>query len=351
MARTRTIWLACLLLLVTACGEQQQVFRLTGETMGTTYNIVAVDRAGHIELKDLQTAVGNTLARVNQQMSNWDPSSEISRFNQTRSTDPTPISSELYAVMSAANEVHRDSMGQFDVTLGPLIELWGFGARTPETPVPSDAEIAATLAQVGQETVLELTDQPPALRKARPDASVYLAAIAKGYGVDQLALTLASFGLTDYMVEIGGDLVAAGQNPDGEAWRIGIERPVIAPRSVQEIVTVSGLGMATSGDYRNYFEQDGTRYTHIIDAETGRPITHRTASVTVLAESAMLADAWATALLVLGQERGLALSEQHNLAALFIARAEPPNDSEADETGPHFKATANSYFEALQATN
>jgi thiamine biosynthesis lipoprotein len=275
-------------------------------------------------------------------MSNWDPNSEISRFNAARSTEPVDLSPELAEVMQAAMEVHNASRGQFDVTLGPLIELWGFGARTPQSPIPSDEAIEAALKLVGQSKVLTLTTEPPTLSKARPETSVYLAAIAKGYGIDQVAATLEDLGLEDFMVEIGGDLYASGNNPDGESWRIGIERPDAAARVVEQIVQLSDLGMATSGDYRNYFEADGVRYSHIIDAETGRPITHKTASVTVLAESAMLADAWATAFLALGQQRGMQLAEDSGLAVFFIVR-----DESAGETG--FVTAATPQFEAVQS--
>ncbi|MEO0975478.1 MAG: FAD:protein FMN transferase, partial [Pseudomonadota bacterium] len=160
------------------------------------------------------------------------------------------------------------------------------------------------------------------LRKARAGVSIQLAALAKGYGVDAVAEALADLGWTDFMVEIGGDLRAEGRNARGEAWRIGIERPMAHARTVQEVIALSGQGMATSGDYRNYFEADGTRYAHVLDAKTGRPVDHGTVSVTVLAEDAVHADAWATALLALGVDRGLEIAERWHLAAMFISRGE-----------------------------
>ena len=331
-----------LALVLAACGQDSATLRLSGETMGTTYNIVALDKEARLDADDVRSAVEATLAEVNAQMSNWDPTSEVSRFNAFISTEPFGISAELAQVMQAANEVHAASDGHFDVTLSPLIELWGFGARRPDSPVPSDTAVAEALKLVGQDRLLSLTADPFALSKREPETTVYLAAIAKGYGVDAVAATLERLGLTDYMVEIGGDLIASGTNPDGNDWRIGIERPDAGSGTVAQIVDITGLGMATSGDYRNYFEAGGIRYSHIIDPQTGRPITHSTASVTVLAETAMLADAWATALLVLGQDRGLALSEQLDLAVLFIAR-----DISSDSL--EFVVTASSQFERLQA--
>ena len=331
-----------MVLFLASCDREPEIIELSGETMGTTYNIVAVDASRDLKADEVQALVEATLAKVNGQMSNWDPNSEISRFNAAQTTDPVEISPELAKVVEAANEVHEASLGQFDVTLGPLIELWGFGARTSETPVPADEAIAAALEVVGQAKVLTLTEEPDTLSKSIPETSVYLAAIAKGYGVDEIAATLRGLGLEDFMVEIGGDLYASGQNPDGKPWRIGIEKPDAADRTVEEIVEFSGLGMATSGDYRNYFEEDGIRYSHIIDAGTGRPITHTTASVTVLAEDAMMADAWATAMLALGRERGMEISEKLDLAVFFIDR-----DPALDEKG--FKTTASPRFLEVQA--
>ncbi len=315
---------------------------MTGKTMGTTYNIVAVDVPAGLQADAITKAVTETLAEVNGRMSNWDPNSEISRFNAQKSTDSVRISAQLAQVIRAANEIHAKSAGRFDVTLGPLIDLWGFGARKPEDPVPSDEDIAEASERVGQSRLLSLTASPDMLRKARSDTSVYLAAIAKGYGVDEVAATLRDLGLRNFMVEIGGDLLALGKNAEGKPWRIGIERPDATNRAVEEIVHLSALGMATSGDYRNFFEKDGVRYSHIIDAGTGRPITHSTASVTVLADSAMMADGWATALLALGLARGMEISEKLELAAFFIVR-----DDGLDSK--RFKTVASTRFRKLQA--
>lgn len=336
------LFLIALAFVLTACKSDPVTLKFSGETMGTTYNIVAVDKTAELSSDALADAITAELAAVNGQMSNWDPNSEISRFNNAETTEPIEISTELAKVVGAANEIHQKSEGLFDVTLGPLIEIWGFGARTPESPIPSDEAIAEAQAVVGQSKILTLTQDPLTLRKSLPQTSVYLAAIAKGYGVDQVATVLKDAGLTDYMVEIGGDLVTSGLNPNGEPWRIGIERPDAASRTIEEVINVSGLGMATSGDYRNYFEQDGIRYSHIIDGVTGRPITHSTASVTVLAADAMMADGWATALLALGQERGLKIAEEEGLAVMFIAR----NPDSSDIT---FETTVSSQFAKLQA--
>ncbi|WP_417262334.1 FAD:protein FMN transferase [Celeribacter sp.] len=299
-----------------ACKKGWSVLELTGLTMGTSYSIVAVDHTKDVNKAEVQKAVDLALAEVNTQMSNWDASSEISRFNAASAGDSLTVSPELEHVMLAAGHVHDATEGRFDVTVGSLIDLWGFGANGTRMDAPSDAQIADAMARSGQSRSLKVENGT--LTKMNDGAEVYLSAIGKGFGVDQVARTLKSFGITDYMVEIGGDLYTAGRNPEGKAWQIGIETPEAFDRGVAQVVGVSDMGMATSGDYRNFFEVDGQRYSHIIDATTGRPVTHNTASVTVMTENAMLADAWATALLVLGRERGLEIANQRDLAVLFI---------------------------------
>ncbi|MGV6803615.1 MAG: FAD:protein FMN transferase [Ruegeria sp.] len=307
-------------LVVSGClfDKEPEVVRLSGETMGTTYHITAIGE--DLDETELSAAVEETLAQVNGKMSNWDPNSEVSTFSASTSTDPVSVSDEFALVIAAANEVHEKTGGTFDVTLGPLIELWGFGPRKPEDPVPSDDEISAALDKVGQARLLTLDRQTGTLAKSEPEVGINLSAIAKGYGIDAVAQKLRGAGVESYMVEIGGDLVAKGQNDKGEAWRIGIEKPETASQGIQLIVPLDNRGMATSGDYKNFFEQDGVRYSHIIDPTTGRPITHRTTSVTVLADNAMMADAWATAMLALGQEKGLKLADEYGLAVFFISR-------------------------------
>lgn len=319
-----------------------QVLKFSGKTMGTTYNVVAVDHRGGLDRVEVEAAIGAALDRINRSMNNWDKTSEISRFNAGRDDAPVAISQDMARVMVTAQQVHKQSGGQFDVTLGPLIAVWGFGPRDAKSAVLTDAAIQAARARVGQDRIIHLTVKPPTMAKSVPGAEVNLSAIAKGYGIDAVAEALRALGLKDYMVEIGGDLYASGHNPRGAPWRIGVERPQIGSQKIEEVVPVSGLGMATSGDYRNYFEQGGVRYSHIIDARTGRPITHRTASVTVLAQSAMLADAWATALLVVGQARGMEIAERLDLAVMFIV---------SEGTDPHlsFVSSKSARFEKLTA--
>lgn len=298
--------------------DTPEVLRFSGETMGTTYNITVIDAPEELDAEDLEAAITQTLEAVNASMSNWDPQSEVSSFNSAAASNPVPISEDFASVMAIANEIHDASDGRFDVTLAPLIELWGFGTRTPEDAVPPPDDISEALDLVGQREVLSLNGTE--MTKSVAGASVNLSAIAKGFGVDAVARTLSDAGISRYLVEIGGDLVTRGVNAEGNPWAIGIERPDASDRVVELIVPISGYGLATSGDYRNYFEVEGARYSHILDPTTGRPVTHHTTSVTVLAPNATMADGWATALLVVGAEEGVALAEEQELAVLFITR-------------------------------
>lgn len=319
-----------------ACNFEDEVLKFTGKTMGTQYHVVALRGGKAVDREALAAAIDSALADVTVEMSNWDAASEISRVNAA-ATETMRLSPALADLMANANAVHHASDGRFDVTVGPLIDLWGFGAAGVTPHVPADAEIAEALALTGQTRVLTL--EGDRLSKSVAGAEIYLPAIGKGHGVDRVAAAVRSFGIENFMVEIGGDLYTAGQNADGTPWHIGIESPVAGARSVYDVVDVSNLGMATSGDYRNFFEADGTRYSHIIDPTTGRPITHNTVSASVLTENAMLADAWSTAMLVLGRERGLEIAEEQDLAVVFIDR---------DGTDG-YKTTQSSRFTALQA--
>jgi thiamine biosynthesis lipoprotein len=332
-SRRTVLWLPVAL---AACQSRSRVIEMSGTTMGTTYKITAVDHKNAVSQAQAQDAVNMAFARVNTLMSNWDSSSEVSRLNAASAGQSMTVSPELAEVLHAAQDINAASDGQFDVTLGPLIDLWGFGAKGTTNAAPAAAEIERVAAITGQRDMLEIRGNQ--VTKSADDATVYLSAIGKGFGVDAAGKALAALGLTDYMVEVGGDIVTAGKNPDGLNWRIGVETPLAASPALQQVVGLSNMGLATSGDYRNYFEQDGQRYSHILDANTGRPVTHRTTSATVLADNAMLADAWATAMLVLGKERGLKMAEEQNLAVLFIERGQTD-----------FVTTASQRFNALQA--
>ena len=344
VANIRRLTLALSLLVwalfISGCDLEPTFEKLGGRTMGTSWSLTYLPPNSDHNASALRAALEAELLDINQSMSTYIADSEINLVSSAPVNEPIKVSSGFAYVLDQALTLSRLSGGAYDVTVEPLILLWGFGPEFKKDDLPSEAEVETARAQVGYEA-LEFDSASRTLVKTSPRALDF-SSIAKGFGVDRLADLLLSRGINNFMVEIGGDLVTAGHNPKGEAWRIGIERPDAASQTIEEIVDVSGLGMATSGDYRNYFEQDGIRYSHIIDAVTGRPITHGTASVTVLADTAMMADGWATALLALGQDRGLKIAETEGLAVLFIARR-----ADSGETG--FATTTSSQFSKLQA--
>jgi len=295
---------------------------LTGPTMGTQYTVKVVRRPDAVDVATLEKEVQAELDRVDALMSTYRADSELSRFNVFDHTDWFPVSPATAEVVEAAIDIGRRSGGAFDVTVGPLVNLWGFGpSKGPAQRVPSPEEIDEAKSRTGLHHIEVRTD-PPAVRKHLPGVYVDLSGVAKGFAVDQVAGLLERRGLENYMVEVGGEVRAKGENLQGRPWQIGIESPVAGVRSLQRVVGLGDKAMATSGDYRNYFEADGVRYSHMIDPRTGRPIAHRLASVTVLDPSCMRADAWATALTVLGPEEGYALAEKEDLPVLLVVKGD-----------------------------
>ncbi len=308
---------ACALLSLAACSDALPTYVLTGAAMGTSYSvkIVGAPRAG----ERLRAHIENALVTIEDSMSTYRPDSELSRFNSFATTSWFEVSRELCDVVAAARRISVLSGGAFDVTVGPLVNLWGFG---PDGMVdePPDAElIAAARERVGYDR-LHADCSIPALRKDVGDLYVDLSAYAKGFAVDRVALLLDDAGVANYLVEIGGEMRMRGVNARRDKWSIAIETPEPGGRSVQTIVGLSDAAMATSGDYRNFFEHAGTVYSHTIDPRTGFPVAHGAASVTVVAETAAFADGIATALLVLGPADGMDMAEREGIAAYFLLR-------------------------------
>lgn len=311
-------------LLLAACGERAadpSAYELTGAAMGTTWSVKVTSFPDGVDRLAVRDDLEAMLVTSERALSTYIPKSDLSRFNASRSTDWIDVSPELCTIVDVALKLGRMSDGAFDVTVGPLVNLWGFGPDGNRTEPPSIERIASVLELTGQQK-LETDCERPALRKALPELYVDLSAFAKGYTVDKLAYELDARGIENYLVEIGGELRARGLNARGEPWAIAIEEPRLSGRSVQTIVGLSNSGMATSGDYRNFFEHDDTLYSHTIDPRSGLPIAHDGASVTVVAESTGFADAMATALLVLGPDDGIEFAERHDIAALFLVRTE-----------------------------
>ena len=303
----------CLVSLASCQSERPlELHEFTGLTMGTSWSVKINAETLPLPRQQLKSQFDAVLNRVNREMSTYLPDSELSMINAAHSTDPIPVGPSLMQVLEAARGINRLTQGAFDVTVGPLVNLWGFGPDQAFT-VPTGEQLRRASALAGVET-LRLDPAASTLKKANGGVSIDLSAIAKGHGVDRVA---------DYLVEIGGEIRARGVNREQAPWQVGIEQPVAGQRGVQRIIKLDNMAMATSGDYRNFFEQDGIRYSHTIDPRTGRPVSHVLAAVTVLHPSTMLADAWATGLLVLGPEQGFALALENGLAAHFIIRNDP----------------------------
>jgi len=316
----------CLLFLLTlamlafqpAAASGEEPAALSGQSMGTTWSAKAVLPDGVSE-GQASAAIQQALDLVVAQMSTWEPSSDISRLNRAPSGWHV-IPAEFFAVLRQAMRLARDTDGAYDPTVGPLVDLWGFGAPAQGRQPPSDADIEAQRAHVGWRQI----KLDAARSQVNKPAGMHLdlSSIAKGYGVDLAAQALDRLGVQAYLVEVGGELRGRGHRPDGLRWHVAIEQP---PQGAQEraaiVVPLDGQSVATSGDYRRYFVQAGKRYSHIIDPRTGRPVSHALASVTVIHPDCMQADAQATALSVLGPEAGMDYARRHHLAALFIVAA------------------------------
>ena len=317
------VWLigfALLLVGISACSREAPI--LTGATMGTTYSVI-VPSLKSSDQEVLQSLVEAALSRVNAAMSTYQADSSISRFNSSRTTDWFVVPTAFAYVTEVALQIASATDGAFDPTVGPLVSRWGFG-KDQSDAVPEADEIDGLLEQVGYKS-LQVNIETNSLRKSSGDLQVDLNAIAKGYAVDLLAEAVADLGYVNFLVEIGGELRVSGKNSDAQAWRVGVENPTSGAAGKDDppigLLLESG-GVATSGDYRNAFESDGVRYSHIIDPRSGYPVSHKLASVTVVADTAMYADAWATALMVLGPDEGMKLAESHGLASYFIVRAD-----------------------------
>ena len=288
--------------------------------MGTRYHITLVEVPAGLNREALQREIDTELQAVNQEMSTYIPDSELMRFNRSEIGEAVSISTPLAEVVELSLDISARSEGAFDITVGPLVNLWGFGPSPEPEQVPDDAQIARLQSLVGSDA-LDLQRNPDRLTRTR-EVQVDLSAIAKGHGVDRIAELLEAQGVVHYLVEIGGELRASGHNPQGKPWRIGIESPDPDGRVVQKPIEVSGSAVATSGDYRNYYERDGVRYAHSIDPRTGRPLQHRLASVTVIADTCAEADGLATALNVMGADAGLQLAEQEGLAVFMLVKTD-----------------------------
>ncbi|SEF50712.1 FAD:protein FMN transferase [Oceanospirillum linum] len=315
------------LALLAGCDSDPVVIKFSGPIMGTQYHVSVVESEGlslgEAERQLLAQGIKDSLVDIDLKMSTYKSSSELSRFNQMEAGEWFPVSMDTAAVVNEALLIAEESGGAFDPTIGPLVNLWGFGPDLKPDQVPSEAELALAFERVGYHSVQVkgIEGKAPAIRKNK---AIYLdlSAIAKGYAVDQVARYLQKQGYQNYLVEVGGELQLKGRKPDGSSWRIAIEKPDTQGQVAQQVLAVTDVAVATSGGYRNYFEADGQRYSHTINPLTGLPITHKLASVTVLHASCATADALATTLMVMGPEKGLKFARQQKLAVYMLVKAE-----------------------------
>ncbi|NIA18700.1 MAG: hypothetical protein GWO85_01230 [Simkaniaceae bacterium] len=312
-----------MLILLTGCGPRKEVLHITGNTMGTTYSITIVDFGIGAKAETLKAGIDSVLVEINRQMSTYDPTSEISRLNRSQSADWFPVSPDFFQVLLQAQQLSQESGGLFDITVLPLINLWGFHyyEKDPDWQPPQQSEIDSVMRQIGFQNIIISENR---IRKQKPDLQLDVNAIAKGYGVDAVVNFLQARAFKDYLVEIGGEIRCLGMNQHNSPWAIGIDQPVLnsmAGTSFHNVVSITDVGMATSGDYRNYVIYNDRFYSHVINPLTGYPTQSKVSSATVIAPTCMLADGLATTLLVMEREEGIRfINSMDNVEALIIVR-------------------------------
>lgn len=304
----------------TEAKSRASILTASGMAQGTTWH-VSVWSPDSVDLQTLRQEIEGEFERLDALLSNYNPNSTIELFNGSTTTEPIEVGPEIVTLVQTAQEVSDATGGRYDLTIKPLFDLWGFSGDTL-TP-PEEKTLHEVLERVGYRK-LRIVPRDR-IEKDTPDLRVDLGSIAQGYSVGRIAAVLEAAGISNYIVEIGGELQTSGHKPDGAPWRIGVERPLPQGRSVQKALTIRRdrpLAVMTSGTYRHYFDEHGKRYSHILDARTGSPIEHKTVSVTVVHDNPTVADAWSTALLCLGQAEGTTVADRHGIAALFITEAD-----------------------------
>lgn len=317
----KTIKMFILLLLamvVLSCQRGQQETELKGEAQGTSYHIKLVLDSTSPSLEEIQRQVSATLAKIDTQLSNYREDSDISRINRLERTNWLPVSQEIAELLVIAHTVYQRSDGCYDLTVKPLFDLWGFSRH--ENRVPTQDEIDALLPHVGM-SLLEVDAVNQRIRKKDPKLKIDLSSIAQGYSVGLVARNLEALGIRNYLVEIGGEMIVKGRKTNGDDWRVGIETPTPFTQKLQKIIDVreqGGTAIMTAGTYRNFFEENGQTYSHILNPKTGRPVTHHLRLVTVMHDDPVWADAWDTALLCVGEKEAARIAEGENLKVRLI---------------------------------
>ena len=314
--RLRVLLFSFLALVLGGCNQPPNLIKLSGPAQGTTWH-VTFWHPGGADSEIIRQNIVAELARVDALMSNYRPDSVIESFNRAAASEVLEVGPEIVNLIAKAREVTKASRGCYDLTVKPIFDLWGFNGQ--QVSVPSETELHNQLQIVGINNVVARSGKT--LAKSVSDLQVDLSSIAQGYTVNKMADVLESAGIDHYLVELGGELKTRGHKPGGEPWRVAIERPTPEERSIHKVITIRSdapLSVMTSGTYRHYFDDQGQRYSHVLDARTGWPVSHSTVSVTVIDQDPTRADAWSTALLCLGAKAGQAVADQHGIAALFI---------------------------------
>lgn len=304
-----------LLFLFAGCEPQPPINKISGATMGTTWS-VQIAETNFTQQSLITSKIKDKLIAINNEFSTYQTNSRISQFNQHRSTTPFKVSDEFFKVAQAAADISQLTHGAFDPTLAPLIDLWGFG-KDIKTALPTDEDIASTQLLTGYYQLI-LDTGNTTLQKKHPKLRIDYSAIAKGYAVDVISDLLLQEGFTNHLVEIGGELKASGTKSENRPWTVAIANPATGTPSAMQTIPLDNASIATSGNYNNFFVFAGKRYNHTLDPLTARPVTHTLASVTVQHESAMVADALATALMVMGVNEGITFANKHKLKVFMV---------------------------------
>ncbi len=300
---------------IEGCSEQS-IQKLQGYVQGTTYHI-SYWAENPVDNKSIKNAIETEFGMIDKLLSNYRTDSIIEVFNSTENSDNFTVGPEIVSLVKVAQTVHQISAGCYDLTIKPLFDLWGFQNETQS--VPQQTVIDKTLEQIGMEKLEIVNDTQ--LRKKQADLKVDLSSIAQGYSVERISQILEKNGVKNYLVEIGGELKTNGHKPDQQSWRIAVEKPLPGEQKLHKVIDMPNdmpFAVMTSGTYHHYFDENGVRYSHILDARNGRPITHDLVSVTVIDQNPVIADAWSTTLLCLGQKDGMKAANMGKIAALFI---------------------------------
>lgn len=317
--------------IISACNSNfAELINISGLTMGTSYSVKLLSDKNTFDKLELQSDIEKILDNINLSMSTYLPDSELSKLNQNKTGHWQIISDDLFYIIEQANKISTLTDGAFDITVGPLVNLWGFGPSPLTGNIPEQTLLDSVRQHTGFEK-LQLDKKTNSILKSDPDIYIDLSGIAKGFAVDRIAMYLEKKKIEHYLIEIGGELIAKGHNVEAITWQVGIEKANPLERTVQQIISLNNIAMATSGDYRHFFEKDGIRYSHTINPVTGKPVNHKLASVTVLDKSTMTADALATAFMVMGTRKTYQLANELKIPVYTISKTASGFDERYNE--------------------